>query len=148
VRSIAEQTEAPASCVTKQAKVTSAPLPIPYNVSPENYLADLYTVTSMQVAFTVLADQTAYPVYFHCYHGVDRTGVLAAVILLALGASRDAVMAEYELTGAAGTPNSLMAVLDEIERIGGIDAYFQRIGVSVTQVEAMRKILIVSSGAL
>ena len=38
-------------------------------------------------------------VAFHCAAGQDRTGVLAASLLLALGASPDAVVADYVRTG-------------------------------------------------
>jgi protein-tyrosine phosphatase len=144
LRSLGEQSNLPATCVTDQARVISAPLPIPYNVSPEEYLADLYTEASIRTAFSVLSDESAYPVYFHCYYGKDRTGVLAAVILLGLGASRKTVQAEYALTGEAGLsyfPESINAVLDEIDRIGGIFAYFERMGVLPNQIEAMKKIL-------
>ena len=41
-------------------------------------------------------------VAFHCAAGQDRTGVLAAVLLLVLGADRDAVVHDYARTG----PNS------------------------------------------
>lgn len=34
-------------------------------------------------------------VYWHCTQGKDRTGVAAAVILMALGANRDNIVAEY-----------------------------------------------------
>lgn len=37
-------------------------------------------------------------VAFHCAAGRDRTGVLAAALLLALGADDDTIVAEYELT--------------------------------------------------
>lgn len=37
-------------------------------------------------------------VAFHCAAGRDRTGVLAAALLLALGADDDAIVADYELT--------------------------------------------------
>ena len=36
---------------------------------------------------------------FHCAAGRDRTGVLAASLLLALGANDDAIVADYALTG-------------------------------------------------
>ncbi len=36
---------------------------------------------------------------FHCAAGQDRTGVLAAVLLLVLGADRDAVVGDYARTG-------------------------------------------------
>lgn len=38
-------------------------------------------------------------VAFHCAAGQDRTGVLAAALLLALGADEDAVVADYTRTG-------------------------------------------------
>jgi hypothetical protein len=145
IRSIAEQASAPAECVTRQAKLISAPMPIPYSVSPADYLAVLYTASSMQLIFAVLADANAYPVYYHCLYGKDRTGVLTAVILAALGASRESIQAEYALTGEAGFafyPESLNAVLDEIDRIGGIDAYFKTVGVPGEDVQAMRKFLL------
>lgn len=150
LRSLGEQSSVPAACVTKQATVLSAPLPIPYNVSPEDYLADLYSATSMQTAFSALAAEASYPVYFHCHYGKDRTGVLSAVILWALGATRETIHAEYALSGTAGFayyPESLEAVLDEIERVGGIDAYFELVGVPPEQVEAMRKLLTASTNA-
>lgn len=38
------------------------------------------------------------PLYFHCTAGKDRTGVSAAVLLMALGVSDDDIVAEYLLT--------------------------------------------------
>ena len=146
LRSLGEQTSAPAACVTEHANLVSAPLPVPYSVSPADYLEVLYTASSMQTVFAVLADRTAYPVYYHCFYGRDRTGVVTAVILSALGASRQTIQDEYALSGEAGLylyPKSLDAVLDEIDRIGGIDAYFRVVGVPAEHVQAMRAILVV-----
>lgn len=42
-----------------------------------------------------VADGAAHPVLFHCTAGKDRTGWAAALLLLLLGASRDAVRVEY-----------------------------------------------------
>ncbi len=41
------------------------------------------------------------PVVLHCGSGKDRTGVLAAIILVLLGVSRDDVAADFALTGLA-----------------------------------------------
>ena len=41
----------------------------------------------------ILADET--PVFFHCTAGKDRTGVAAALILRALGVSREDILADY-----------------------------------------------------
>jgi hypothetical protein len=131
----------PAVCVSQQARIVLAPMPIPYNVSPTDYIADLDATGSVLTAFGAFGDAAAYPTYFHCTYGRDRSGVLAAVVLLALGATRDAVMAEYELSVAGGVgayPDSLQAVLDEIERRGGVEAYLASAGVSGHQLAALR----------
>jgi protein-tyrosine phosphatase len=146
LRTESERTSQPdAACVTNSARLIQAPLPTPFSVSPENYVADLNTVDSVALAFTALGDPSAYPIYFHCVYGRDRTGVLAGVILLALGATRDNVMAEYELSAAAGSgsyPASMAAVLDEIERQGGVLAYLMSARVSRAQIAALRTVAI------
>ena len=49
-------------------------------------------------AFDVLAAPDALPAVFHCAAGKDRTGLLAALLLGALGVRRDDIVADYELT--------------------------------------------------
>jgi protein-tyrosine phosphatase len=60
------------------------------------------------------------PLVFHCTAGKDRTGFAAALILLALGVQRDAVMQDYMLTNAlykapdlvgGGAPPEVRAVI-------------------------------------
>ena len=134
-----------AACVSGQAGIVLAPMPIPYSVSPADYIADLDTTDSVRIAFAAFGDPGGYPTYFHCTYGRDRSGVLAAVLLLALGATRAAVMAEYELSmagGAGAYPDSLRAVLDEIERRGGVEAYLASAGVSGNELAAVRVRLI------
>ena len=92
------------------------------------------------------------PAVFHCHAGKDRTGVTAALLLLALGVDREAVLDDYELTrryrtlahqqdslanmmemgmapeaaaGVLSAPRWAMAeALDELaHRYGGIEAY-------------------------
>jgi protein-tyrosine phosphatase len=103
-------------------------MPIPYNVSPADYVADLNASASIAAAFTVLGDPAAYPVYIHCTYGRDRTGVLAAVILSALGAKRADILQEYLISQrtVGATPASLTAVLDEIELRGPDRAFDQQ----------------------
>ena len=89
------------------------------------------------------------PILFHCVSGKDRTGFGAAVILMALGASRDVVLEDYALSSAyrrdishlipAGTPDAvaqaftaanpiyLDAALTQItQTYGCVDAYLER----------------------
>jgi protein-tyrosine phosphatase len=48
--------------------------------------------------FELLAEPNRRPLLFHCTGGKDRTGVAAALILLALGVPRDTVVADYGLS--------------------------------------------------
>jgi protein-tyrosine phosphatase len=49
-------------------------------------------------AARLFADEMNLPAVFHCAAGKDRTGVLAAVLLDAVGVSTEAVIADYALT--------------------------------------------------
>ena len=112
--------------------------------------------------FACLLDEDT-PLVFHCTAGKDRTGFAAALILLALGVSREVVMRDYLLTNdlyrrpaeLLRTPVSddevmgvfwrvqaefLQAALQAIERDhGGIDRYLeQRLGVTEAARERLR----------
>jgi protein-tyrosine phosphatase len=63
------------------------------------------------------------PLVFHCTAGKDRTGLAAALILLALGVSRDDVMHDYLLTNhylkvrhadAPGVPADVLLLLNQV----------------------------------
>jgi protein-tyrosine phosphatase len=49
-------------------------------------------------ALSILAAPGALPAVFHCAAGKDRTGLLAALLLGALGVERSAIVADYALT--------------------------------------------------
>ncbi|MCZ2102793.1 MAG: tyrosine-protein phosphatase [Burkholderiales bacterium] len=89
------------------------------------------------------------PLVFHCTAGKDRTGFAAALLLLALGVSREVVMQDYLLTNAlyrrppppavdvrtravheviwGVRPGYLQAALDAIEREhGGVPGYLRQ----------------------
>jgi protein-tyrosine phosphatase len=57
----------------------------------------------------------------HCAAGKDRTGFAAAIILLALGVSRDVVMRDYMLTGQFFHPHAEVERLREKYRMQGMD---------------------------
>jgi protein-tyrosine phosphatase len=73
---------------------------MPADDSYENYqTAQPEVLAWVRRALGVLADpRTAYPVYVHCTSGKDRTGVVVAAALAALGAPDDLIIAEYELS--------------------------------------------------
>lgn len=113
-----------------------------------------------------LAAPGALPAVFHCAAGKDRTGVLAALMLSALGVSRSVVLADYALTAGAmermrawatreypelaeqmaDTPSAFMAalpeamaeVLTELDvEYGSVEAYVRAIGVREGAIDAL-----------
>jgi protein tyrosine/serine phosphatase len=57
--------------------------------------------TTIAACLAVLGDPQAYPVLFHCSAGKDRTGILAAVLLAAVGVPDDTIIADYALSHSA-----------------------------------------------
>jgi len=49
----------------------------------------------VQTFFNLFLDEKALPLAFHCTAGKDRTGILAALFLLGLGASKEDVIDDY-----------------------------------------------------
>jgi protein-tyrosine phosphatase len=101
-------------------------------------------------------------VVLHCTAGKDRTGVAAALILLALGVPRDQVLQDYLLTNVlyqhtplphSETPADVLAVLWRVQagfldaalqtvddEQGGIDRYLQaRLGLGQAEREALAR---------
>jgi protein-tyrosine phosphatase len=63
------------------------------------YLAMLASgSTAITSAIDVLCDPASYPLVYHCFVGKDRTGILSAVVLSALGVGRDDIANDYALS--------------------------------------------------
>lgn len=67
--------------------------------------------------FRVLLESNGHAVLWHCTNGKDRTGLVAAVILLALGIPYDTVMADYLLTNKELAPHR--AAIEEKAMLDG-----------------------------
>jgi protein-tyrosine phosphatase len=150
-------------------------------VDGEARLRDLYvgalvhSAVKFGVLLTALADEERLPAVFHCHGGKDRTGIVAALFLLALGVDREAVLDDYEATrryrkiehqqdslasmlaagvspeaaaGVLGTPRWAMAeALDAVDTLyGGIDAYLTGPAAMTAEALARLKALHVAHG--
>ena len=77
----------------------------------EGYLRDRYTeivldrAPDIGVIFQALADEDGLPAIIHCAAGKDRTGVVSAILLLALGVDEPTVLDDYELTSEYAAAN-------------------------------------------
>jgi protein-tyrosine phosphatase len=63
-------------------------------------------VPQLSALFAALLDPATYPALICCRAGKDRTGFASALILLALGVSREAVMADYLRSNAFVRPRT------------------------------------------
>jgi protein-tyrosine phosphatase len=115
-------------------------------------------------ALRVIATAPHGIVLFHCTAGKDRTGIIAALVLLACGVAPAVVVADYALTASAhelidqlreralaagGHPehiervlasdaDTMQVMIDHLERThGGIDAYLPAIGLTLAETMAL-----------
>jgi len=110
--------------------------------------------TAVKTVFDVLADETNYPLVFHCIGGADRTGCLALMIEELCGVDENTANADWELTGVqtaqlnfvhAKTLDLFLAHLAEYpgetaeQRVRG---FLADCGVTREQMEAVRRILL------
>jgi len=114
---------------------------------------------AMRVAIAAFADESNYPMIYHCYIGRDRTGTVTALILGLLGVDEDTVKREYmlSLNSTAGhndnTPPARLYwyienFIEGLKAYGGntfnenVEAFLLEIGVTPEEIESIRNILL------
>jgi protein-tyrosine phosphatase len=133
----------------------------------------MYIETSAPSITEIFRELTsgATPAVFHCAAGKDRTGVVAAIVLSAVGVTRDAVVADYMETERfldgimtylkrrpayadivlrfpPGTmdvdPSFMIGFLDDVERTyGGISSWLtEHAGVSTATIARLEELLV------
>ena len=111
-------------------------------------------------AVKVFAYEENYPIYIHCQVGRDRTGTLSFVLLGLLGASKEQMIKDYELSffsAIAGVPDedtylqfrrSIESLYNSFENYGtgtvqeNIEQYLLDIGVTAEEIAAIRTIML------
>ncbi len=90
------------------------------------------------------------PALFHCAAGKDRTGILAMLLLGAVGVSREDIIADYEMShhyirsftedisGSHGS--NMQKLLDEIvEEWGSVTGFLQECGISQKELSRLNE---------
>eukprot|EP00037_Helgoeca_nana_P024031 m.252382 g.252382 ORF g.252382 m.252382 type:complete len:178 (-) comp26514_c2_seq7:58-591(-) len=57
-----------------------------------------------------IADRKNHPILLNCSHGKDRTGLIAALVLRALGCSDEEIATDYHISEAHGTTPAARAI--------------------------------------
>ncbi len=106
--------------------------------------------------FDLLADETAYPIYIHCWGGADRVGTVILLLNAMLGVDDESLLKDYELTSfsvwgeRSRTSPLFMTLLDALDRFGSDDQtlsekatnYLVAAGVTTEQQEKIRSFLL------
>ena len=93
-------------------------------------------------------------VLFHCVRGVDRTGIIALLLLASVGVTADDILADYELSvdperevflarEHTTTRDVILSTLASLD----IEAYLREGGLSQTDLETIRARLLEPSDA-
>ena len=107
LRSDAECAARPATVPARRLSIAAAPSsgPTPRSArESEERLRDVYcglldeSAAQIGELLVSLLDGDALPAVIHCHTGKDRTGIVAAVLLEALGVDRELVLDDYEST--------------------------------------------------
>ncbi len=94
--------------------------------------------------FKSLTKADTYPILYHCSAGKDRTGILTALLLESLGTPRNVILDDY-IHSRRITPKLkveedwLQEVFDAVDKAGGIEGYLDKIGVTPSDIDAIRK---------
>lgn len=126
---------------------------------------------AIAAAFELLAASARLPAVFHCSAGKDRTGVLAALVLDAMGVEDDVIAADYHLSAVAMDrlvawvrttrpeiaehmarqpaaflecpPEAILGFLNALRaRHGSARGYLHDIGISHETVDTLRHVLL------
>ncbi len=112
-----------------------------------------WTWEAVRKAFDVLADESNYPVVFHCIGGADRTGCLAMMIEVLCGVDEDEAVKDWELTGCNTARftfthergiDQFLSCLSEFPGDTAeqrMRAFLAHCGVSAAQMDSVRRIL-------
>lgn len=109
-------------------------------VDDETYSSTfLGNIDSFRQAFLLLAEPDALPLLFHCGGGVDRAGMFAALLLEALGVSREDINTDYLLSPhARNRPHAIGDFLAFIDQQGGVESLLASMDIPAAALAAVR----------
>lgn len=79
------------------------------------YVSDPACIRIYRIMFTIIQNSLSAPLVFHCSAGKDRTGMAAALVLFALGASEQTVIDDY-MVSKHNIPDKYIALVEKFPR--------------------------------
>lgn len=109
----------PVSVLGEQVRYIACPMK---NEAPDFNPADPANFESLRSCLEVFADPDAYPIYFHCSVGTDRTGYVAYLVNGLLGVSKEDLLRDYLFSNFASIGGGRALADIEDKYIAQIDA--------------------------
>ena len=119
------------------------------------YNADMLSANdeSLLKFFKLLADESNYPIFFHCSIGTDRTGFCAYLLLTLLGVKQEEVYRDYLFSnfGSIGGDRGLtnvggfalfIAIQEGSTQAQKVENYLLSIGAKQQEIDAFKRIMI------
>ena len=124
----------------------------------DHYISMIEGPTNLKRIFSIMASQPEGAVLFNCSAGKDRTGIIAALLLLLAGVPREDIVADYQVTftymkaiiipmlAAAGQPPEvgrsdpewMEILLDYFEETGGIEVFLRGVGLEDEKIQILK----------
>lgn len=147
LRGISEQPRA----VLDQSRVKWINIPI----SPYSHIVEDGGPEGYRQIFGVFADQSAYPILFHCWGGCDRAGTVAFLLNALLGLDFNSLIRDYELSSLSiweerdhlsdrfqSLLSALLPFADGKDDVGKqAESYLRSIGVTAEEIASIRSLL-------
>ena len=136
----------------------TAPSPIPgaerIDIRTDGYIPAFDLNDNFRRIFSLLAEESRYPVYMHCVGGADRTGTVVFLLNALLGVSERDLRKDFEFTtfsvyGERNAATQLQPFIDRFLCFAGDSwaekaaSYMRFIGVTEEEIAAIRRILTV-----
>jgi protein tyrosine/serine phosphatase len=77
----------------------------------------------------------------HCHAGKDRTGIIAILLHLLVGANYEVILQDYLASEMDTSEKLFQIVWKEIEKKGGIEGYLQTCNLSLAQIQHLKNLL-------
>lgn len=138
-------------------KVEYKQIPMNWEIGTENETNNLVSANAAQIKkfFAYMADETHYPMIFHCNIGTDRTGALAYLVNGLLGVTEEGLHRDYMLsnlgnisssrsiTKITGTYGKMLDSYEGDSRSEKIENYLiNEIGVEQSQIDTIKDLLL------
>ena len=86
----------------------------------------------------LLADKENLPLLYHCHAGVDRTGLITALLLKLLGTSDERIVADYLMSGGHARREYILAFLGRMKERDDISGYLINTGLPAEVIAGMK----------